>query len=219
LKTYIAVVAGILSAVFLLVGLVKARIAWAERESERQVAEAQHKADLWCQKHNNDPGARYYGNPQYLCAGSDGQWSGDQPDGQLISFDGHAYVGDGVEGANEENQREQAKKQSEEAEEKQFKAHADAWCRTHNGNDPSIHYNNYDMDGDGTCAYPDGTKGSRYAAWQPDEKLLTWDGGNMPEEHMDAKPVDCGTRIRQIFTEGPGDSDTDIGCPAGKAAK
>jgi len=217
MRTFIAVVAGILCAVFLLYILVKARIEWNERAEQRQIADTQHRADLWCHSHNHDSGARYYGNPQYLCAASNGQWSSDQPDGQLISFDGLAYMGDSVDGANEVNQREQAQQKEDEAGEKQLKADADAWCRTHNGNDSNVHYNNYDDRDDGTCAYPDGST-PRFAGWQPDRKLLTWAGGMSPKE-WDPKPVDCGTQIRQIFSEEPGDSDTDIGCPARNAAK
>jgi hypothetical protein len=57
-----------------------------------RMAQAQHQADEWCRNANHDPGAKFYGNPQFLCAAADGTWARFQPDGQLISDGGSTFI-------------------------------------------------------------------------------------------------------------------------------
>lgn len=162
MKTVVAVTAGILCAVFLLYGLVKARVEWNEWAEQRQLAEVQHKADLWCQQQNNDPHAfyvtTYLGNPYFSCMGKDRNSLRWQPDGQLVSDDGSAFffprgvldMSDDVKAANN-------------------------WCAKANENrDDGMYFSDYIPDGgnyddkNGKCVDPNG----KPLYWQPEKPLL-----------------------------------------------
>jgi len=209
MKTFVTVVAAILCAAFILYGLVKARIEWNERAEQRQFAETQHRADLWCQKANNDSTVSYW-KQQGLCGTGQG-WSGQQPDGQLISDNGYVFLGDAVDKRMQGDREEHARYEDQK---KQAQARADAWCQKIN-EDSNLHYwtpaAHSSFDDYGTCGTP--TDG-KLAKLQPNQRLVDPDDGYwVGDAGEGVRPVDCITVMRDKY---PSLSIRDLGCPNGK---